>query len=158
LYCYDELCFTRSSCSEFVLTVGKYVVMCQMSMTLLWIMSSMDETIFYKPLTADTSRKHTLINFYRWFRHTPRNSAGLLPFLVFIKDIPDSVTSNARLFADECLLYRVVNTNAISCSFRKTYTNLRNGEIVSSIAEYFLESCSGQVLIEVYCVELCQKV
>jgi hypothetical protein len=24
--------------------------------------------------------------------------------------------------------------------------------------QYFLESCSGQVLIEVYCVELCQKV
>ena len=26
-----------------------------------------------------------------------------------------------------------------------------------SIAEYFLESRSGQVLVEVYCVELCQK-
>jgi hypothetical protein len=39
------------------------------------------------------------------------NSAGLLPFLAFINDLPDSVTSNARLFADDCLLYRVVNTN-----------------------------------------------
>ena len=27
---YDELCFTRSSCSKFVLTVGKYVGMYQM--------------------------------------------------------------------------------------------------------------------------------
>ena len=28
--CFNELCFARSSCSESVLTVGKYVVMCQM--------------------------------------------------------------------------------------------------------------------------------
>jgi hypothetical protein len=37
---------------------------------------------------------------------------GLLLFLAFINDLPDSVTSNARLFADDCLLYRVVKSNA----------------------------------------------
>jgi hypothetical protein len=31
--------------------------------------------------------------------------------LAVMLHLPDSVTSNARLFADDCLLYRVVNTN-----------------------------------------------
>jgi hypothetical protein len=31
--------------------------------------------------------------------------------LLFINDLPEYVTSNARLFADDCLLYRVINNN-----------------------------------------------
>jgi hypothetical protein len=31
---------------------------------------------------------------------------------VFINDLPDSVTSDAQLFADDCMLNRVVNINA----------------------------------------------
>jgi len=42
--------------------------------------SAMDETIFYRPLTADTSRKHTLVNFCRWFRHTPKEQCRALTF------------------------------------------------------------------------------
>ena len=35
---------------------------------------------------------------------------GALLFVVFINDLPDNVSSNVRLFADDCLLYRRINT------------------------------------------------
>jgi len=35
---------------------------------------------------------------------------GLLMFLLYINDISNNVYSPLRLFADDCLLYRVINT------------------------------------------------
>ena len=35
---------------------------------------------------------------------------GRLFFLLFINDLPDSVHSSCRLFADDCLLYRRIHT------------------------------------------------
>ena len=35
---------------------------------------------------------------------------GRLLFLLFINDLPDCVTSRSRLFADECIVYRNIQT------------------------------------------------
>jgi len=59
----------------------------------------------------------------------PRGTVrGPLPFLAFINDIPDSVTSNARLFTDDYLLYRVVNTNADQLQLQEDLHQLEKWE------------------------------
>ena len=49
---------------------------------------------------------------------------GPLLFLVFINDLPDNVSSNVRLFADDCLLYRRINTPEDTC------TNISTGNLL----------------------------
>jgi hypothetical protein len=42
----------------------------------------------------------------------PRGTVlGPLVFLLFINDLPESTESNARLFADDCLLFRPIRNN-----------------------------------------------
>ena len=52
---------------------------------------------------------------------------GPLLFLCHINDLPDRVTSHIRLFADDCLLYRAINTPADHQRLQHDLDNLKNG-------------------------------
>ena len=49
-------------------------------------------------------------------------------FLLFINDLPEHVSCNVRLFADDCLLYRSVNNQSDSELLQKDLANLENWE------------------------------
>lgn len=49
---------------------------------------------------------------------------GPLLFLAYINDIPFRVKSKARLFADDCLLYRTITTEADTKQLQMDLDNL----------------------------------
>ena len=51
---------------------------------------------------------------------------GPLLFLMFINDLPDTVTSNTRLFADDCII--LSRQSKIVSNYRKTWGNWRYGK------------------------------
>ena len=53
---------------------------------------------------------------------------GSLLFLVYINDMPPCVTSRARLFADDCLLYRPIKTEADATKLLEDIDALQNWE------------------------------
>ena len=40
---------------------------------------------------------------------TPGHSTGPAPLLLYVSDIGKDITSNIRLFSDDCILYRCIN-------------------------------------------------
>ncbi|XP_072033236.1 uncharacterized protein [Amphiura filiformis] len=53
---------------------------------------------------------------------------GPLLFLIFINDLPEYVTSEIRLFADDCLLYRPIKTQADVTILQHDLSNLQEWE------------------------------
>ena len=51
-----------------------------------------------------------------------------LLFLLFINDLPDIVKSNAHLFADDCLSYRVINTKTDQLQLQEDLANFEKWE------------------------------
>ena len=53
---------------------------------------------------------------------------GPLLFLIYINDLPSKVNSTARLFANDCLLYRHIKTNEDTTSLQDDLSNLQDWE------------------------------
>ena len=53
---------------------------------------------------------------------------GPLLFLAYINDLPQNVTSTSRLFADDCLVYRVINNTCDSEELQKDLDTLEKWE------------------------------
>ena len=53
---------------------------------------------------------------------------GPILFLCYINDLPDQVSSTARLFADDCLLYRNINATADADTLQDDIDRLQKWE------------------------------
>jgi hypothetical protein len=53
---------------------------------------------------------------------------GPLLFLIFINDITKNTSSNARLFVDDCLLYRTINCEADAKTLQKDLDTMQQWE------------------------------
>jgi hypothetical protein len=51
-----------------------------------------------------------------------------LLFLTFINDLPEHTTSDVRLFADDCLLYRHIRNDEDAAALQKDITSLQQWE------------------------------
>ena len=65
---------------------------------------------------------------------------GPVLFLVFINDIPDSISSPIRLFADDCVIYRKIETPQDSQALQQDLTRVGNWE-TTWLMEFNVKKC-----------------
>ena len=52
---------------------------------------------------------------------------GPLLFLIFINDLPESITSSVRLFADDCLVHCTIHSSNDAIQLQEDLVNLDYG-------------------------------
>ena len=65
---------------------------------------------------------------------------GPLLFLIFINDITNNTSSTARLFADDCVLYRTINCEADAITLQKDQGTMEQWE-AKWLKEFNLDQC-----------------
>jgi competence protein ComGC len=82
----------------------------------------------YKQTVSNWYYHHYIVKTYLFWEISIVLYVFSLHFLLFINDLPDIVKSNARLFADDCLLYRVINSKTDQLQLQEDLTNLEKWE------------------------------
>jgi hypothetical protein len=76
-------------------------------------------------------------------KHSSRSEGtvlGSLLFLIFINDITNSTSSTARLFADDCVLYRTINCETDAITLQKDQGTMEQWE-AKWLKEFSLDQC-----------------